>query len=365
MGIAMNQASRTIAHPCTGCLATAPSAGAIAIIQLHGDGARGAAEQLCRFVPDRRARLAQLADIDQGLVAGLDDHFVQIMPHGGQRVVQRLLNWLAKRGVDIAAQPDPTALFPEASSPLEAHMLAWLGRAASPAAVDLLLDQPRRWRQLIDGASSIDARWIIANSRRLDRLVSPPIVALIGPANVGKSTLTNHILGRAVSVVADLPGTTRDWVGGLGELTSPHGLVAVHWADTPGQRPTGDPIERQAQQLSREVVGSADVVVAMRDDETDWPSVDSIDPARIIWAVNKADRLVGRTVPDAPDSNRPIVFSALRGLGLGLGALEAAVIERLGLGEGLDRSAPWAFCPALRQAIDPVDPAELRRLVYG
>ncbi len=55
-----------------------------------------------------------------------------------------------------------------------------------------------------------------------------PRVVLSGPANVGKSSLFNALVGQAKALVADEPGTTRDWLEA--EIEGPQPFVLVDLA---------------------------------------------------------------------------------------------------------------------------------------
>jgi len=93
------------------------------------------------------------------------------------------------------------------------------------------------------GAGAVEA----ALARRLDGLIAElhamaehleqraatasdglPRVVLAGPANMGKSSLFNALVGQARALVADEPGTTRDWVEA--EIDGPQPFVLVDLA---------------------------------------------------------------------------------------------------------------------------------------
>jgi tRNA U34 5-carboxymethylaminomethyl modifying GTPase MnmE/TrmE len=303
--------------------ATAPGPGAIAVLQLIGDV--GPALEALTGVgdwPAGRARLVRFDDIDDGIAVRLTDCAAQLMPHGGPRVVQRLIEGLTRRGVGLtSAEASPQELFPEARDRYPALALAAVARAASPLAIDLLLDQPRRWRQAVELTDADRAR-----SRRLERLVVPPLVALAGPANVGKSTLSNALIGRPMSIAAAGPGTTRDYTAGRIEL----GGLVVAWHDTPGLGGTGDPIEAKAVELARDLLDRADFVIAMTDAEHAWPRLPRAADLRV---ASKAD-VEGRDDAD-------LAVSAANGTGIS--ELVATVRDRLVTPADLEHPGPWLF----------------------
>ena len=71
-------------------------------------------------------------------------------------------------------------------------------------------------------------------------------VALIGPPNVGKSSLLNALAGRDAAIVSSTPGTTRDVI----ELRYDLDGLPVVFLDTAGLRDTGDGIEAEGIRLA-------------------------------------------------------------------------------------------------------------------
>lgn len=187
---------------------------------------------------------------DVVVVAG--DGWFDVNVHGGRRIVARMLEQAGAAGFDVIT--GDAAIDSAAEDDIE----AWLPRATTELGLRMLLAQPAAWRAL--DPANVDVERLL-NDKTLRRLLNPATVAIIGAPNVGKSTLANALFGQERAIVAGVPGTTRDWVGGLADL----GGVPVVLIDTPGRRATSDAIEREAIELSEGPVQSAELVILLVD----------------------------------------------------------------------------------------------------
>lgn len=86
-----------------------------------------------------------------------------------------------------------------------------------------------------------------------------PIVAIVGRANVGKSSLFNVILARREAIVADEPGTTRDSI----IAKASHNDQDFWIVDTAGMKDATDDFEFTIQEQIVQAADSADIILVV------------------------------------------------------------------------------------------------------
>lgn len=88
-----------------------------------------------------------------------------------------------------------------------------------------------------------------------------PIVAIIGRANVGKSSLFNRLIGLRQAIIHDSPGTTRDANYGSVEWGNNHFWLA----DTAGFKKSENELEASIRDQIEQVTNTADLIVVAVD----------------------------------------------------------------------------------------------------
>jgi len=84
-------------------------------------------------------------------------------------------------------------------------------------------------------------------------------IAIIGPPNVGKSTLLNQILGRKVAIVSPKPQTTRNRIVGIHHEEG----AQMVFVDTPGIHRTRTPLHRSMVASALAVFHEVDILLVM------------------------------------------------------------------------------------------------------
>jgi len=120
-----------------------------------------------------------------------------------------------------------------------------------------------------------------------------PILAIVGRANVGKSTLFNRLVRERKAIVHDLPGVTRDRNYGYAEWYGKKFLLV----DTGGLDVEAEEgLEERVQEQSRNAIAEADVILFLFDGKSGLNPLDreAVDLLRktnkpVFFAVNKLD----------------------------------------------------------------------------
>lgn len=300
----------------TWTLLTPPSQGAIAIVQLEGE-VEVELEQLTgrNKWNNNELHLVNIPDIDEAVAVKTSNTLAFIMPHGGVHILRKL----AIRFEDLAIEQIQLPQFPEACDAFETEMLRALSIAKSPLAVELLLKQPQKLRRTTPTQADLD------RSARLQHLIVPPTVVLLGAPNTGKSTLMNAMTKQDTSIVHDLPGATRDAVG---SRINCGGLV-IDLYDLPGFRESDDHIEQQAIELAQKIATDAVLTLLIADDQHDW-----LETSTLSLRVSTKSDVCSRDDGD-------ITVSAHTGEGLQ--ALSIAIRDTIVPPECIQHEGPWLF----------------------
>jgi GTP-binding protein Era len=91
--------------------------------------------------------------------------------------------------------------------------------------------------------------------------VKSGIVALVGPPNVGKSTLLNTLLGMKISIVSPKPQTTRNRI--LGIVNGDDYQIVM--LDTPGIHKAHNPLNLEMVKIALDSLSDVDAIVFMVD----------------------------------------------------------------------------------------------------
>jgi tRNA modification GTPase len=338
---------------------TPPGSGAIAVVAVRGPDAWTVVRRLFRPASGRElpAHFVDGAtwfgkmgpgDGDEVIVAVTAVEpvpTIEVHCHGGQEVVRMLLDLFRQEGCECLTLPSQSwgrretfastawELLPYAKTFRTASILLDQANGAFDRAlrdIEYLLNEGK----LAEGRTTLNSLSSYAPIGR--HLVQPWRLVIAGAPNAGKSSLLNALAGYQRSVVAPIPGTTRDVV--TATLAFDGWPVIV--SDTAGLREAADSLEQEGVVRARREIEEADLCLWVIDTTSAVPDPGALrmPGERVLAVLNKVDqpaawdtalfadaapvsattgegleRLIGRIVemlvPQAPPPGAAIPFS--------------------------------------------------------
>lgn len=160
---------------------------------------------------------------------------------------------------------------------------------------DVLFVSAEHNRNIDSLVELLASRLDFSGARAVDLERADIRVAIMGKPNTGKSSLLNLLLGEEKSIVSEVPGTTRDIVGGRFSWKG-RGIVVLDTAGIRRKKKVTDNVEYYSVTRSISVVANADIVILMIDAEEGLTEQDkkiaafAVDEGRgVIFVLNKWD----------------------------------------------------------------------------
>ena len=179
-------------------------------------------------------------------------------------------------------------------------------------------DRGQLLKLLEEGKTHMDT--LAASFRQGNMIKNGVPVAIVGPANAGKSTLLNALVGEERAIVTDIPGTTRDTL----EETLNLGGILFRFIDTAGIRESSDTVERMGIERSFRAISQAEIVLVMQDatkKEAFNLADERLKDKKVFLIYNKADLLECNK-----DVNSDNVFVISAKYGQGIEALKEGLL---------------------------------------
>lgn len=363
-------------------ISTPVGAGAIGIVRISGDDALKVAAKIFRTsklkdLKDAVPNMMYYGTVTAGEVSDrclgvyfkapktyTGEDIFELHCHGGVRLVNEILKGCIEEGARAAdkgeftkraflngklALSDAEAVISminaESEAQLKASYRSMTGKLSEQiyafeeklldaiATMEAALDYPeemeeesRRVAKDTVNALCKDLEKLIATAKTGSYVKQGIDVAIVGIANVGKSSTLNALTGKDRAIVTEIAGTTRD---SLEERIEVNGVI-INLIDTAGIRETDDKVEKLGVDRSRAIAKNSDLVLfiteagrELTDEEKEI--LRSVEGSKVLYVFNKDDK------PHAKDDREGIFVSAKTGEGIE--RLKKEIIDRVIGGE--------------------------------
>ncbi len=371
---------------------TGKGTGAIATIELTGDSSANILNQIFTTQTQKPAELTTgnsllgiiksgNKTIDHVTIGCEGNNTYAINCHGNPLIVEEIMQLLRQQGVELLTAEQLLCKTSKGSSTIALEARLAMPRIKTLEGTRIILNQigsglaasAKNWLQNPPEKITAEAQEIIDKSKIAKLIIFGCQIVLAGPPNTGKSTLLNQLCGRQKAIVADIKGTTRDWVSANCRI----GLLFVELIDTAGlDDKIASDIDNAAQQKTTELINQADIVLLVLDNSEPANQIDKsftniLADKKVLMVLNKSDLpFVGQRRSDLPvpsavegsevepveepclskTGNMPNAVSISAKFGSGIDYLCDEIVRLAGI-ENFDPNQPICFTPRHEQLL--------------